>query len=286
MNWVETLHKAIDFMESHLPEPLTVDRVAGHVHLSPFHFQRAFSLLTGMTVGEYIRRRRLTLAAEELCRTDAKVIDIALKYGYDTPEAFAKAFRRQHGITPSEARNHSGPLVSYNRLVIELTLKGAEPMKYKIVERDEIKAVGIPRRFSYVDEAQLEGISRFWAEVNRDGTAWRLSALNTGELKGLMGVCVDLPQEGQMDYWIAAETKDLENVPDGLSILTIPAAKWVVFEVTGAIPRSIQEGFRRIFSEWLPSSGFQPAGAPILEVYPGGDVTGDDYRCEIWLAVK
>ena len=145
MEWVESLQKAIDYIEKHLLEDISIEEIAKEVNFSTFHFQRTFSILTDMSIGEYVRRRRLTLAAHELTRSDKKVIDIAYKYGYDTPEAFAKAFRRQHGISPSEARKHIGKLKSYNRLVIQVNLKGAEPMNVKIVEKEAIQVVGVKR---------------------------------------------------------------------------------------------------------------------------------------------
>jgi AraC family transcriptional regulator len=282
--WVETLQKAIDYMEKHLLDDLTVDRIAKQANISPFHFQRAFSLLTGITVGEYLRRRRLTLAAQELSGTNAKVIDIALKYGYETPEAFSKAFRRLHGITPSEARNHSGTLVSYNRLVIQMRLKGAEPMEYKIVQSDRFQIVGIKRRYSYANEEQMAEIPRFWTEVNRDGTADRLVRLNNGQLKGLLGVCVVCNEEKTMDYWIATQYDG--DAPEGFSTLEIPAAKWAVFAVNGPMPHAMQNAWKRIFSEWLPSSGYEIAGTPEMEVYPAGDPYSPEYRSEIWIPVK
>lgn len=149
------MHKAIDYMEVHLLDDISIGRIAEQANVSVFHFQRLFAVLTDMSVGEYLRRRRLTLAADELSRSNARIIDLALKYGYDTPEAFSKAFRRQHGISPSEARRHSGKLTSYNRLVIQVNLKGVEPMQYRVVERERFQIAGIKRTFSLVNEKNL-----------------------------------------------------------------------------------------------------------------------------------
>jgi len=133
--WVESIQKAIEYMEDHLLEDMQMEDIAKVANVSVFHFQRIFTVLTDSSIGEYLKRRRLTLAGQDLLTTDSKIIDIAMKYGYDTPEAFTKAFRRQHGVTPSEVRKNSGKLQSYNRLVIQVTLKGAEPMKYRSEER-------------------------------------------------------------------------------------------------------------------------------------------------------
>ncbi|MGE8203582.1 AraC family transcriptional regulator [Heyndrickxia sp. NPDC080065] len=286
MGWVESLQKAINYMEEHLLEDITIEDVAKQANASVFHFQRIFSILTDVSVGEYLRRRRLTLAAEEISRTDAKVIDLAYKYGYDTPEAFTKAFRRQHGVTPSESRKGIGKLQSYNRLMIQVNLKGAEPMNYRIVERDAFQVVGIKREFSCENGENHVGIPKFWDEVNENGTDDTLFQLNNGQIKGVLGVCIDKSkdQPGKMDYWIAAEHKG--EVPDGLLKYDIPASKWAVFEVHGPMPHSMQNTWKQIFSEWFPSSGYKHAGTPDLEVYTDEDPFSPDLYSEIWIPVK
>ncbi len=287
MLWVESLQKAIDYMEKHLLDNITAEDIARQTNTSPFHFQRTFAILTGISVGEYLRRRRLTLAAQELAKTSSKVIDIALKYGYDTPEAFSKAFRRQHGVTPSEARKCTGKLKAYNRLVIQVNLKGAEPMQYKIMKRDRFQVVGIKREFSLVNNENLEGISKFWQEINEEERDKTLLKLNNGQIKGILGVCVDqsnVRPEKAIDYWIAVEHNG--ETPDGLMKLEIPATTWAVFEVHGPMPHAMQKAWKQIFSEWFPSSGYKLAGTPELEVYDDDDPFKPDYYSEIWIPVE
>ncbi len=287
MAWVESLQKSIDYMEEHLFEHVTIERIAKQANASPFHFQRTFAILTDMSVGEYLRKRRLTLAAEELTRTNVKVIDLSHKYGYDTPEAFSKAFRRQHGVTPSEARKSIGKLQSYNRLMIQVSLKGAKPMKYRIVEKNSFQIVGIKREYSLLNEENLKGIPVFWKEVNEDGTNDVLFSLNNGTIKGVLGVCVtdnDVKSTQTMDYWIAT-TYD-GDVPEGLAEFEIPSSKWAVFEVHGAMPQSMQNTWKQIFSEWFPSSGYEHAGTPELEVYSDDDPFNPNLYSEIWIPVK
>lgn len=283
MTWVESLHKAIDYMEVHLLDDISIGRIAEQANVSVFHFQRLFAVLTDMSVGEYLRRRRLTLAADELSRSNARIIDLALKYGYDTPEAFSKAFRRQHGISPSEARRHSGKLTSYNRLVIQVNLKGVEPMQYRVVERERFQIAGIKRTFSLVNEKNLAEIPKMWDAVNGDGTDELLFSLNNGPITGVLGVCIDKSSEA-IDYWIA--TAHDGDEPDGLSTLTIPASKWAVFEVHGPMPDAMQTVWKHIFSEWFPSSGYKHAGTPELEVYTDEDPSSPDLYSEIWIPVK
>ncbi|MFB7640285.1 AraC family transcriptional regulator, partial [Peribacillus butanolivorans] len=218
MGWVESIQKAINYMEEHLLDDLTIECISRQANASAFHFQRTFTILTDISVGEYVRRRRLTLAAQEISRTNCKIIDLAYKYGYDTPEAFSKAFRRQHGVSPSEARKYIGKLTFYERLVIQVILKGEIPMKYNIIERDSFQLIGIKREFSLVNGENLIGIPKLWDKVNSDGTDDQLGKLNNGQIKGLLGVCVDkriLEQNETMDYWIATEYDG--QVPEGYS---------------------------------------------------------------------
>ncbi|WP_075981252.1 AraC family transcriptional regulator [Bacillus massilinigeriensis] len=286
MGWVESLQRAIDYMETHLLEDMTIEEIAKEANASEFHFQRTFAILTDSSVGEYLRQRRLTLAAQELSNTNIKIIDLAYKYGYETPEAFSKAFRKQHGITPREARGNKGKLKAYNRLVIQVSLKGVEPMRYKIVKRESFQIVGVKREFSLINEENLKGIPLMWNDVHTNGTVEALVPFNNGEIKGLLGVCVDKREQSadKIDYWIG--TEHLGEKPDGFESLTIPASKWGVFEVHGPMPEAMQKTWRQIFSEWFPSNHYEHAGTPELEVYPDEDSASPNYYSEIWIPLK
>ncbi|MBD2868290.1 AraC family transcriptional regulator [Paenibacillus arenilitoris] len=286
MALVVALQKAIDYMEKHMLEPVTIEDIARHANMSPFHFQRTFMILTDLSVGDYLRRRRLTLAAQELCETGTKVIDLAYKYGYDTPESFAKAFRKQHGVTPSEARKGLGGLQAYNRLTIQVNLKGAEPMRYRIAEREAFQVVGVKREFDCGgEEMVVPGIPSFWGEAHQSGTVRRMEGSMNGQIKGMLGITDNYnAARNTMDYWIAAECAG--DVPEGLAAMEIPASKWVAFEVKGPIPDAMIRTWKRIYSEWFPSSGYEPAEAASLEVYLDSDLYGPDAMNEIWVAIK
>lgn len=288
MAWIESLQKAIDYMEEHILEPMSIEEIAQQANSSSFHFQRTFSILTDITVGDYLRRRRLTLAAQELSRTNGRVIDIAFKYGYDTPEAFSKAFSRQHGVTPSDARKAIGSFTCYNRLVIQVSLKGAEPMQYHFVDKEAFQIAGIKRGLSCANGENLIEIPKMWTEVNQNGIDNRLFQLNNDVIPGVLGICVDQrdTQSGtDMDYWIATTYEG--EAPEGLSTLEIPAAKWVVFEVHGPMPDAMQHAWKQIFSEWFPTSGYErAAGIPDLEVYSKEDPSSPDLYSEIWISVQ
>ncbi|HLQ70414.1 MAG TPA: AraC family transcriptional regulator [Bacillota bacterium] len=289
MTWVESIQKAIEYMEKNIMEDIKIDSIANQANVSPYHFQRTFAVLTEMTVGDYIRKRRLTLAGKELLTTDAKIIDVAYKYGYDTPEAFSKAFRRQHKVTPSEARKNKGKLQSYNRLIIQVTLKGAEPMKYSVVEKNAFRIVGIKREFSSVaEEENVVGIPEFWEEVNQNGTSDLLFQMNDGVVKGTLGVCGEISEEqkktGVFDYWVG--TSYVGEVPEGMLALEIPACKWAVFEVRGPMPTAMQNTWKQIFSEWFPSTGYEHAGTPEFELYTDEDPNHPDLYSEIWIPIR
>lgn len=286
MALVESLQKAIDYMEEHLLEQPTIEMISKQASLSPYHFQRTFTILTDLTVGDYMRRRRLTLAAQELTSTDCKIIDLAYKYGYETPEAFTKAFRKQHGCTPSEARRGIGKLQSYNCLAIQVSLKGAEPMNYRIVEREAFTVVGLIRECPCGENAEGgSGIPEFWGEANADGTVNKLTRLLNGNIQGVLGMtCNYNADKGTIDYWIAAEHSG--KTPDGFSSFNIPASKWVVFEVLGYAPTAMVNAWKRIYSEWIPSNGYALAELPAIEAYISPDLFSPDSLNEIWLAVK
>ena len=287
MGWVESIQQAISYIEDHLLEDLPIEQIAKEANSSVFHFQRTFSILTDMSLGDYIRRRRLTLAAQELLNTDNKIIDVSYKYGYETPESFTKAFRKQHGITPSEARKNIGKIISYNRLIIQVNLKGVEPMKYKIVEKESFQAVGVKRIYNCKNGENTHGIPLFWDDVHADGTNDLLFQLNNGEIEGVLGVCVadEAYQENSLiEYWIAVN--HVGEVPENLAAITIPASKWVVFEVHGPMPDAMQNTWKQIYAEWFPSNPFEPAGTPELEVYTDGNPSSENYYSEIWISIK
>ncbi|MGE7689506.1 AraC family transcriptional regulator [Lysinibacillus sp. NPDC097214] len=287
MSWIESIQKAINYIEEHLLDDITMEQIAREVNSSVFHFQRTFSILTDMSIADYIRRRRLTLAAQELINTEQKVIDLAYKYGYDSPEAFTKAFRKQHHITPSEARKKQGQLQSYNRLVIQVSLKGAEPMKYKIVEKEKFQVVGVKRTYNHQNGENTIEIPKFWDEINGEGMDQQLFSLNNGDIKGVLGVCVPNASEqknGFMDYWIA--TDHIGNVPENLMAMEVPASKWVVFEVHGPMPDAMQKTWKQIYSEWFPSNPYEPTGTAELEVYSDEDPFSPDLYSEIWIPIK
>lgn len=285
MDGLHRMADSIDYIEEHLANELRIEDIATAACMSKFHFQRLFGMLTGFTVSEYIRNRRVTLAAQELIHTRAKVIDVAMKYQYDSPESFTKAFQRIHGMTPSAARKNSQFLKAYPRLSFQIRIKGDVEMEYRLEEKEAFAVIGRSIRTRAVDGQNHQDIAAFWTESNQDGFAAKLSRYS-GKL-GLLGICFDFDQKQEnLSYMIAAE-KGESAVPEGWELSIIPSVTWAIFPVRGAMPDAMPKVWERIFSEWFPSTGYEHAGGPEMEVYfNDGDITAADYYSEIWIPVK
>lgn len=277
MEWIKSLNKAIDYIEDNLLQDITCDEVAKHIYISTFHFQRTFNMLTGLTIGEYIRNRRLSLAGQEITKENVKVIDIALKYGYETPESFSKAFRRFHEITPNQAKKEGGNLKSFNRLVIKIKLEGGNAMDYKIVKKEAFKVVAKTRTFT--DENNTKEIPVFWDEYYSNKLHEKVC--------GAIGICAQ-EKTGckEFKYGIGCIDKDVEEIPKDFEVLEIPSYTWAIFKCVGSMPNSIQDMWKRIYSEWLPQAEYELISDYDLEVYTDGDTKSKDYISEIWIPVK
>ena len=283
MEWLNRMKEALDHIERNLDRRLEMEEIAKTAYSSPFHFQRMFLMLTGMTVAEYIRKRRLTLAAQELATSSSRVLDVALKYGYDSPESFSKAFRKIHGISPSEARHPGVRLKAFPRITFHLSLKGDKGMDYRIVKKEAFTVIGKSIQVTCRDGENPLQIPKFWEKSHRDGTIAKLASIGTGE--NLLGIILDMkPDKGDYAYMIGTETD--QTVPEeNFTLRTIPASTWAIFTCVGTVPGAIQTMFRRIFQEWFPATGYEHSGAPELEVYPPGDTMAEDYQCEVWIPI-
>jgi AraC family transcriptional regulator len=285
MDWQGRMNRAIAWIERHLTEDVEWDEAAREAHCSLFHFLRMFEVITGLTAGEYVRRRRLSLAAMELASGDAKVIDVALRYGYDSPDAFAKAFRRMFGCTPTEARQPGTRLRSYPPITFSITLKGAQAMEYRLETKPAFSLTGVSIRTPMGGESFRE-VPALWDRCSADGTcAWLAALVPPGSSIGVAGVCAEFDTaKGEFSYFIAVETPaDRSTLPAGCRDIPVPAATWGVFESRGPKPEAIQGVTQRIFNEWFPSSGWEHAEGPELEIYSRGDVRDPDYYSEVWI---
>ena len=271
--WIEGLQHSIDFIEEHLTDPLDIEEIAGKAALSPFSYQRIFGALCGMTVGEYIRARRMSQAAQELARTGAKVIDVAQKYGYDSPDSFTKAFLRFHGVSPSMAREPGASLRSFAPLHIKITMEGGSMMDYRIVEKAPFTIVGVKRPFN--SDTSYQEIPKFWDE-------W-LARGKDRPIMGTFGVCIDMKGK-DFDYWIADLYFPWEDVPEGCETRVIPGSLWAQFPCT---IKTLQDTNTKIWAEWLPAlQGYTLAGEYDIEVYLPPEEGSDDMKVYIWVPLN
>ena len=289
MNWIQGIQRAIDYVEANIIEEIDFEEAAKQACSSSFHFQRVFGILYGLSLGDYIRMRRLSLAGEELSKGHAKVIDIALKYGYDTPESFSRAFTRFHGIAPSEAK-HGGKVRIFTPLSIKLILTGGSKMDYRIEKRDAFQVVCKRKRVGKPQSAAATpDITAMWQEYGADGTMAKLIACLPKEpvMKGLLGICFSSELNAkQFPYGIGVEY-DGRKVDEDLEVVTIPANTYAVFTSKGKMPDAFIETYHRIVTEFFPqSTQYEYAENVEFEVYSSEDVTNPDYQCEIWIAVK
>ncbi len=290
MEWVAGIQRAIDYMENHLTEKIDYEEVAREACSSVFHFQRIFGILCGVSVGDYIRMRRLSLAAEDLIDTEEKVIDIALKYGYDTPESFTRAFVRFHGVTPTEARRGKN-VKSFSEMSVKLILTGGSTMDYRI-EKLEAFPVLCRRKTvkKFENETAAADISAFWEECKANGSIRKLIDCFPKEpkLKGLLGICFSGEMaSSNFPYGIGVEYDGRPVDLEELEIVEIPAHTYAVFTSKGKMPEAFEETYRKIVSEFFPQSSRYVYGQGVeLEVYPSEQVNDPEYTCEIWIAVK
>lgn len=271
--WIEGFQASLDYIEQNLTETLDMEVIAEKASFSSFYYQRIFGALCGLTVGEYIRARRMTLAAQELISSDAKVIDVAVKYGYDSPDSFAKAFQRFHGITPSKVREPGIVVKSLAPMHIKISLEGGNMLNYKITEKGPFTIVGVKRPFN--SDTSYQEIPKFWDEWMAQG--------DSRPIMGTFGVCIDMRGK-DFDYWIADLYFPWDEIPEGCETRMIPGCLWAEFPCT---IDNLQDTNTKIWSEWLPAlQGYDLAGDYDIEVYlPKEDGSGE-LNVAIWIPLK
>ena len=294
MEWLTSIRTAIDYIDEHLEENISAQDVADRVNISPFFLQRGFSLMTGYGIGEYIRNRRLYQAAVDLKETEWKVIDIALRYCYETPESFTKAFSRFHGVTPSQVRDGAAIKV-FLPLTIKLSVQGGSQMDYKIAPMFPFKVIGFQKVFD--NENAYTEIPKFWDEIcekyannvyagNAPANPYEQALMDN--CIGEYGVCIDDIGGGKFRYLIAGRYTG-GAIPEGMVVYEFPRNEWAVFDCIGPNPQTLQSVNTRIFSEWLPGNpDYELSGNATVEWYDciNGEISDPDYHSAIWVPVK
>ena len=294
MEWLTCIRTAIDYMEEHLEDDISAQDVADRVYLSPFFLQRGFSLMTGCSIGEYLRNRRLYQAALDLRETDEKVIDIAFRYCYETPESFARAFSRFHGATPSQVRDGAAVKV-FLPLTIKLSIQGGNQMDYKIAPMFPFKVIGFQKVFDM--ETAYAEIPKFWDEIcekyannvyagNAPANPYEQALVDN--CIGEYAICIDDIGGSKFRYLIAGKYTG-GAVPEGMVVYEFPRHEWAVFDCIGPNPQTLQSVNTRIFSEWLPGNPeYELSGNATVEWYDcvNGEPSDPDYHSAIWVPVK
>ncbi|MDE6606870.1 MAG: AraC family transcriptional regulator [Lachnospiraceae bacterium] len=283
MEWEKAIKDAVRYIESHITEDITINDVADHIHISPFYFHKGFSILCGYSVMEYIRNRRMALAGEELITSDITVIELAMKYGYDTPDSFTRAFSRFHGYTPLTVRKEKTMLKTFAPLKLTISLKGGYIMDYRITKKEAFTVLATSKEFTYTNAKQ--DIPLYWQE--------HYAAGNGKYVCGMFGINIDPPMgDEKFEYLIADTYNPSVDIPKGFAVRTIPAFTWAVFPCKGGLPQSLQDVHAKIFSEWLPASQeYEIAAGYCIEMYDAVDkypkgTSDENYYSEIWIPVK
>lgn len=279
MEWIERLNGAMHYIEEHLSDNIDYERVSKVACCSTYHFQRMFSYMADIPLSEYIRRRRMTMAAVDLQNGEEKIVDIALKYGYDSPTAFNRAFQSVHGIAPSLVKSGGVSLKSFSPISFKITIKGAAEMDYRLEKKNAFRIIGVGEPLQTEIEKNFESVPKMWQKASLDGTIPKLMTLMNSEPLGILGVSVCNDMENWRYLIAVASTEPMD---ESLEEYIIPPSTWAVFSGEGT-GKSIQELEKRIVMEWLPTSGYEYTNAPEIEVYLNDDPENTKY--EVWIPV-
>ncbi|MEC5239552.1 AraC family transcriptional regulator [Bacillus mycoides] len=287
MDSLKNMNAAMQYIEDNLTHEIDFKEVAKIAFCSEYHFKRMFSFLAGISLSEYIRCRRLTLAAFELKDSNAKVIDVAIKYGYNSPDSFTRAFQNLHGITPSEARNTIRSLKAYSPMTFQLSIQGGNEMNYRIEEKEPFQIIGIQKRVPIVFNGVNKEIASMWKSLTPQSIQ-TLKMLSNVNPNGIISASTNfsegrMEEKGELDHYIGvATTKDC---PEQFAQLEVAASTWAIFEAVGPFPDALQNVWGRIYSEWFPSSNYELAEGPEILWNEQKDVTSPNFKSEIWIPV-
>jgi len=288
MDSLSNMNKAMAYIEEHLTEDIDYSEISKIACCSEYHFKRMFSFLSGIGLSEYIRRRRLTLAALDLKDKSLRIIDVAVKYGYDSADSFSRAFHSMHGILPSEVRNSNIQLKAYPKMTFQLSIKGGCEMNYRIVEKGPFKIVGFKKRVPIIFNGVNPEIAKM-TELLTPEVIKKLKALSNVEPTGIISASANfsegrMEEKGELDHYIGVATSSDETAE--FDVLQVEDSTWAVFESIGPYPETLQNVWGRIYSEWFPASGYEAVPGPEILWNESQDTKDSNYRSEIWIPVR
>lgn len=291
MEWIDKMNGAINYIEENLTSDISFEKVGGIVGCSSFHFQRMFSFIADIPLSEYIRRRRMTLAAYELQNSNIKILDLALKYGYNSPNSFTRAFYAMHGVTPSMARKTNIEFKAYPKISFDITIQGSTSMNYKIVDEKGFKVFGTSIKVSFTQGKGYKDIDTFvrnsWTnglrQKIREAAGYGVESIDN---KKILGVALHSFQEdGTYSFMLTAEYPD-GGVGEAFDVLDIPSATWAVFSTSCKEDEeldTITKIWKRL-PEWFQSTGYELlSDVPELEKCYR---TEEGYRAEVWVPIS
>lgn len=282
MEWLERFNQSMQHIEENLAGDIDYKKVAEIACCSVYHYQRMFSYIANVPLSVYIRRRRMSMSAFELQNCNSKVVDLALKYGYNSPTSFARAFQQIHGVSPSEAKKKGVLLKSYSPMTFKISIKGEKEMNYQIETKEAFRIVGVKDCMVFDAEENFKRVPQFWQETIESDMIPRISELMNQEPMGLLAVSTS-PNGKDLEYYIACATD--KPVIENTFEYEVPKGMWAIFECVGPLPQTMQDLQRKIVTEWLPSSGYEYANRPDIEVYSVGDQSSSDYHSQVWLPI-
>ncbi|MBV1851483.1 AraC family transcriptional regulator [Catellatospora tritici] len=283
---LERLNQAMEHIEANLDREIDAAELARIATTSEYHFRRLFSALAGIGLSEYVRRRRMTVAGAEVLSGQRTLLDIAVRYGYGSGEAFARAFKAVHGVGPGEARRDGAVLRAYPRMSFRLIVEGSGTMRYRVVEKERFQLVGLKARVPLVHEGMNPAIVAFLKGIPKETTA-RIEALSDQEPSGIVNVSAGLGEdrsEGtELDYWHGVVTG--ADVPEDLAALPVAAGTWAVFESSGPFPQALQHLWRDVFTQWFPSNPYRSRPGPEM-VRTRISTDGTQADAQLWIPVE
>lgn len=285
---ITELNRLIEVVESHLDQELDIARVASTLGITEYHLRRMFSSLTGMPLSEYVRRRRMTVAAADVAQGGA-LLEIAVRYGYGSAEAFGRAFRSVHGSSPADVRRNGGPLRSQPKLRLRLTVEGSTTMDTRITERPAFRLVGHAARVPLIHHGINPDIQAHVAALPAEEHA-RLKALGNTEPAGLLqasdDVDPDYTEGSELTYLHGVALDAATTAPEGLDVLEVPAGTWAVFRTSGAYPAALQEAYAASAAEWFPSNPWQLRPGPSMVAVLERAEDFSTATTELWMPIE
>jgi AraC family transcriptional regulator len=291
VNVSERFNKAVEYIEDNLENDINYGKIAQIANFSEYHFRRMFSFLTGMPLGEYIRNRRMSKAASVLINTNDKIIDIATRFGYDSPDAFTKAFHVMYGLSPKQARKFGKTLKTFIPITFNINISGGKNMDYRIIEKEEFYIIGVSGSIPLIYSGPNDYTGDIWRKL-KQADLLILVEYSKLEPKGIISAYAnyeDITTEGtKLDLFVGIVSDKLlpERLMQRYDTLKVEASTWAVFPSCGEFPKVQQETWARLRDTWLPSSDYEMTGGPEISWYESYDFGKPDFKSEIWIPVK